>query len=452
MNHVMAPQAFLSVGLSFATVEIFVNQTLKAQRRLYLPQEPLYSSLKKFWTEFGYPEKLSVRSRYLEKILDAKLGGTVAQVVTGGFETWPILRQPVLPRRFNPKPFRQEPLASQELIFGLTERLNSQGEVLKPLDLGELEIINAKLKLMNVKRVCINLLFSQQNQIHQNQVQKYFLEQGFEVFTMPRENGSHDEMPAWRKNIINACLSGAFTEHAEEIKKSFAEQTVDLQFLNNKGEDFFEDKNQITGSLFAEAQYLQSKYQDLAPAVLDLGLENWNLLLTQKNQTHWESPWGRIEIENPWTSRLRFQPSQSLVTGHWGGVSFSEVELGYEPGPISFGRAHRVTIFDILQDRFQFPLAQIQPSGARRYQEHLSALIKNNSQLERLSSTQVTALLLEELTTQLSLEIQFKISQQLPANGKKRKLVICGFFAPLMMPLLRNKLPHFDFILSEGHS
>lgn len=451
MNHVMAPQAFLSVGLSFATVEILVNNTLTAHRRFYLPQEPLSSSLKKFWTEFGYPEKLTVRSRYLEKILDAKLGGSVAQVVTRGFETWPILRQPVFPRRFSSKPYRQEPLASQELIFGLSERLNCQGEILQPLDLSELEAINAKLKLMNVKRVCINLLFSQKNQVHQNLVEKYFQEQEFEVFTSARAVNSNDELPAWRKNIINACLSGAFSEHAEEIKKSFGEQSVNLQFLNNCGEDFLEDKNQITGSLFAESQFLQTEFRNQAPAVLNLGLENWSLLLTQKSQPFWESPWGRIELEIPWASRLRFQPSQTLVIGQWGGLTFSDVELGFEPGPISFGRAHKVTIFDVLQDRFQFPLNQIHPSGSQRYKDHLTALLKNNSQNDRLRPAQATELLIDELTTQLSLEIQFKLSQNLPRSAEKIKVVACGFFAPLLLPALSKKFFQINFLSKEVH-
>ncbi|MEZ0393137.1 MAG: hydantoinase/oxoprolinase N-terminal domain-containing protein, partial [Pseudobdellovibrionaceae bacterium] len=396
-------------------------------------QEPLGTSLKKFWTEYGTPTHLFVSSRYLEKILDAKLGGTVAQIVTSGFETWPILRQPTFPDRFDIKPYRQEPLASQELIFGLSERVNQQGEILKPLQFEELEFINSKLKLMNVKRVCVNLLFANRNPNHQKQVAHYFAEQGFEVFASERSPLSADEMPAWRKNVINACLSGAFSEHVEDIQKSFAENTVKLSFLDHHGNVFLENKNQIAGSLFAWANALSDGLKGKAEQILCLDLESWALISCREKSAFWESSWGLIENTIPVFKKLRMQPTLEITQGFLGGLQFSKNELGFEPGPMCFGRAWKPTIFDMLHQKFPSQIPQVQDSGCRKFKDHLVATIKNIPELETATVDRLIQNLLDHLIHHICIEAQFK------SEKSAKKTLVTGFFAPALFPLLQKQ-------------
>ncbi len=442
----MALHAYLQVGLSFADLGLFENKTLKAHRRFYLPQEPLGAALKKFWLENGTPEKLFVSSRFLEKILDAKLGGTVAQVVTSGFETWAILRQPVLPDRFDIKPYRQEPLASQELIFGLSERIDHQGHVVKPVEISELEFINSKLKLMGVKRVCVNLLFSHQNPTHQEQVAKYFLEQGFEVLAATRCENSSDEMPAWRRNVINACLSGAFSEHLEDIKKSWPDHEVQISFLSRTGEGFVEDKNQIAGSLFSWTHVLAESLKNQADQVLYLGLESWSLISTKHKAEYWKSPWGLIEGKIPLLHQLDVQPTQEVSSGFWGGIQFSKKELGYEPGPMAFGRALKPTVFDVLNEKHKLPVTQIQPHGAQKFKDHLTAMIKNIPELSHTNVEKLTQSLIDHLVQMLSIECHFK------THKETKKTVLTGVFAPFFHPLLQKKWVGSELILDPQSS
>jgi hypothetical protein len=433
----MALQAFLQVGLSFAEIGLFENQVLKARRRFYLPQEPLGNSLKKFWQEHGQPKSLTVSSRYLEKILDAKLGGTVAQVVTAGFETWPILRQPILPDHFDLKPFRQEALASKDLIFGLSERVSSDGKIIKALELSELEQLNVKLKALSVKRVCINLLFANLNPEHQQQAAQYFEEQGFEVFAAPRDSDSNDEMPAWRKNVINACLSGAFNEHSEDLLKTLESSDVEFVFLNHRTEPFRKDKNQIVGSLFAWISALENDFKntfkDQATHLLYLGLEDWHLISLKEHSAHWQSPWGRIESQTVHSSKLKIQPTLEITTGFFGGVSFSQHELGFEPGPLCFGRALKPTVFDLLNYQFKLPLAQIQEKGVLKLKDQFTALIKNVPELEKFSAEKLSQTLMNHVVARLCSESQFR------ANAPIEKLMVTGFFASSLFPLIEKK-------------
>ena len=423
------------MGLSFASLGIYENGQLKASKQIYLPQEPLGNCLKKFWAEHGFPSELLVNSHFLEKILDSKLGGSVAQIVTKGFETWPILRQPAWPEHFSLKSKRQAPLASQELIFGVSERVSADGKVLQALDLKELEAINEKLKATSVKRVCVNLLFSTLYPEHQNQIAAYFLEQGFEVFAYARKQDSSDEMPAWRKNIINACLSGVFTEHTDDIKNSFGENPVDISFIGSDGQKFLTDKNHITEGLFAWSSSLAKKFSGKADQVLYLGLENWCVISADSTSNYWDSPWGRIEVPSPAFHSLKTQPTQELVPGFWGGIDFSKTELGYEPGPMSFGRALKPTAYDLMQILFSFELPQNNAQGAKKLKDHLSAMVKNIPELQDYSIEKLARVFIHQLAFQIAAETQFKHFSKNQAAGKT---VVTGFFASLLYPLIKE--------------
>jgi N-methylhydantoinase A len=432
----MALQAVLHVGLSFANVGLFEKSQLLSSRRFFLPQEPLKNSLKKFWEEFGTPEMVTVSSRYLERILDAKLGGSVAQIVTSGFETWPILTQPVQPEKLHLHPVRQEPLASQDLIFGISERISSDGKIISPLVPEELDFILAKLKLMNVKRICINLLFANKNPAHETAVVDFFKQHEFEIFASPRNLNETDEMPAWRKNILNACLSGAFTEHLDEIQKSFGEETKEIRLIDALGEQFSDDKNQISSSLFGWTAALKHEFKNQCEDLLYLGIENWSLLSMSEKSNVWQSPWGEIQIPAPANSRLSIQPSLEIVNSMSSGLQISEVELGFEPGPISFGRAQKTMVFDILLEKFNLEIAQKVPQGTKRFQDQMTAVIKNSMDLSGMDVPRLVDLLLEQIIFRIGLELQFK--------SKGRKILITGYFAESLFPLLKKKFPQFD--------
>ena len=423
----MDQKAFLQVGLSFADIALYRGSDKVASRRFYLPQEPLGNSLKKFWQEFGEPQSLLISSRFMERIFDAKLGGTVAQIVTAGFETWPLLRQPVLPEHLTLKPFRREPLASQELIFGLSERVDHTGKILSPVNPTELEFILSKLKLMSVKRVCINLLFANANSTNQDQVAAYFKEQGFEVFAAPREKDSRDEMPSWKKNVFNACLAGAFNEHREEILKSFENKEADLKFLSSEGKLFWQDDQALTSSLFAWAHCLGLDAEANSDT-LYLGYETWALISGKAKSAHWKSPWGWIAAETPKIKNLELQPTLEIINHPRLGMHISKNELGFEPGPMCFGRAQKPMLFDLLAESYDFQIPQIQASGKKRFIDQMTAMVRNSPRFAQLNLRQSLELILSNVISSLALEIQFApTTNQIRLTGPLAE----HFFKPL---------------------
>lgn len=442
----MTTLAGLNISPSFAEISLMQGPQLLAQRRFYLPADPLSAALSSLFTDLGVsPDELRISSRFLRRVLDTKLGGTVAQVVTSGFETWPVIRQCHRNRHFELLPKRQEPLASQELIFGVNERISSNGEVVTPLSLDELEQVAAKLKLTDVKRVVINFLFANKNPSHQKQAIDFFKEQGFIVFSNNRLLNSADEVPAWRLNILNACLVGTFQDLKSTITKAIPHLSEEkILFINSEGNLFSDDVDQVTSSHFGHAHLIQNLGQN--KPVLYLGIDYWYLILPETEKS-WQSLWGPIEINKPKTFECNIQPSTEISGHPFYGFNFSENDIGFEPGPISFGRALRLTVFDILNIRYNlessFGIKQIgQPQKAR---DSLQAMVKNTQSVSDYDVDQVVSDLTETVLHDLALTINLQTDAS--------EIVLVGpwsqvLYSDLQKRVANKKLdlhPDFDF-------
>lgn len=420
-------QASLNLGPSFAELcakDFYIHS--------YLPKENLLSIFQKLKNAFPEQnfEKLIISCRYLEKIYQTKLGGSVAQLVTMGFETWPALRQPLLTPHFVAHPTRSEALASQDLIFGVPERIDSEGKIIKPIDLAALEFIHAKLKMMNVTKVCVNLLFANKNPSHQIKVIEYFTAQGFDVFCASRLPDSRDEVTAWRTNTLNACLSGTFHELLAEIHKAtegiFAPEQI--FFLDSKGFEHNKPLNELCSLAFAWTHSLPTDYP-----TLNLGLESWSWV-EPKSEVKWKSPWGSVEMLHRKVKNLSVQPTQKLEKTFFEDLFLSEQQEGFEPGPMSWGRSQKPLLVDALFSQFSDSKKNLEKyistNGQLRYHEVVKVLLKNSNQQKNRDVESFEKNLIEK-TMQL---IDFEIPQ--------KKYYLQGFFAPAFLPLLKKRNHH----------
>jgi N-methylhydantoinase A len=443
-------QVGLSLGPSFAELCVTSSRSSNSfpfRHRAYLPKENLTACFQKL-REFLVSEngaktdKLVVSCRYLEKIFETKLGGSVAQLVTAGFESWPVLRQPIQPLHFSSHPLRVEPLSSQEHIFGIAERIDADGQISKPLDMASLELIAAKLRLMEIKKVCVNLLFSGKNNTHENQVKNYFLEQGYEVFCTPRDGSSRDEVSAWRNHILNACLSGTFTEILGDLQKSTA-GLIDPEkifFLDSQGALHQKPLNHLSSILFGWTSQLPDTAKN--PWVLHLGLESWSLTSAAQDR-RWPSPWGAIEVPHRHTTMLKVQPTQEIESDLWGELGTSSRPATYEPGPMSWGRARKPLLVDVLfsqcPDLSKEFESLIQPTGVERYKDSLK-ILQRNSAASSMEIPQLERSLMERMLLAIEMEV--------PASA----VVVTGFFASALVPKLQEQCPQIHWKLSKNSS
>jgi hypothetical protein len=325
----------------------------------------------------------------------------------------------------------------------LSERISTEGEILSPIKSEELEFILAKLKMMNVKRVCINLAHANKNPEHQAAVVDFFQKNEFEVFSSSRDKSEQDELPAWRKNVLNACLAGAFTEHGEEVQKSFGEDVKEIFWVDSRGERFTQDKNKISSAMFGWSAALCQEFKKSCDHLLYLGIENWSLISMEKNSDTWGSSWGEIQISHPETKRLQTQPSLEIVNSQSQGLQISQNELGFEPGPISFGRAQKTMVFDILIEKFKLELPYVNAQGTKRFQDQMTAVIKNSPELSGLSVAAVADLIVEQVLFRVAIELQFSTSD---------RILVTGYFGECLFPLLKKKFPQLNLELDSKAS
>jgi hypothetical protein len=407
----MAIQLSVSLGSSFAEFALLESERPRrslAFQRCYLPSEPLVTNLRQFLAKNSQykPAKALVSSRRLEKILDTRLGGSVAQIVTKGFENWPLLRQPIANPHFDIFPSRGEPLASQDLIFGVKERMGSEGQVIQGLDLEQLQEVSAQLKLLNVQRVCVNFLFANKNQEHWKQACDFFQQQGFLVFSSPTIG--NDEMLTWRKNLLNASLYGTFQESKESVELGCEGTIEKKQIFFLTGTDLVSDTNwqNLSGTLFGLTKALADFYRANAQPVLYLGFEKWFWINPQKTEIAWDSPWGLLAEKRPNSVPMRIQPTQAVVLNELGDIILSETELGYEPGPMVMGRAHKPTVMDLLVQQTKLEQPWVSQNGLQKYLETMKAMLRNSRLLSDNSVDQLNSGLFERMINQLSLQAQ----------------------------------------------
>src|SRR5689334_10318347 len=97
-------------------------------------------------------------------------GARTALITTKGFEDVLVIGRQARPELYNLAAVKPHPLVTDDLRFGVTERVVASGEVLQPLDTSELAPLIEKLRNANVESVAVSLLFSFLHPQHEERV------------------------------------------------------------------------------------------------------------------------------------------------------------------------------------------------------------------------------------------------------------------------------------------
>lgn len=437
----------ISVGPSFAELGLWSEKSsrpaLSHSKTVYLPNQSLAAGLKDLLESASVPKdgqlKVLISSHHLTKILDSRLGGSVAQLITKGFETWHWVRQKPQQEYFDWLPSRSSPLATKDLIFGINERINHAGLLQTPVNESELEEIANKLNSQDIKKVCVNFLFSHKNDQNEQKTVRFFKEKGFEVFYPEIKSGT-DEVMVWRRNVINACLMGSFIDFKNTITQGLqdwsTEEKIQFFFSPENIGSFY--PNSIVDSLFAQLSLVQ-KSAPPKTLILNLDTEIWHLIKSNSQWTQWQSPWGAVQSLKPEELKLKIQPSSEVTSNEFGELIITEQELSFEPGPMLFGRAFRPMLFDFLQ--VAAPNADFKPFcteiGERRLREHLQALIRNSKNSRGQTVEQIARTMLEDCIDQMA-------SSLLLHTDPKDQIFVTGRWASSLGSMLKERWPKLN--------
>ncbi|MCB0479722.1 MAG: hypothetical protein KDC84_16255, partial [Crocinitomicaceae bacterium] len=291
------------VGESFA--EIAAKNNLNGEisfNRWFLPQLSIEKGIEKFLIENNFNEVSEVRwmTRFGRQVIHKGLGHNPALLVTEGFESWPFMNLPIDQIHFSAFPEKQKPPIQSHLIFGISERVNSKGEIDKKLDTEELEFLVSKLQLNKIEHVAIGLLHSNLNPSHEKLIEEYLKERGFKVFPSYKFNTSSSEKPRWWSSVLNAYLEPSFNSLKKSIQNGFESQNINCEIKIHHSSDIYNDiDGQPLNSLFGPSELFSSISQDESKAILYFGIEEFLLIPAfNKNQKYWNAPFGRVAINH----------------------------------------------------------------------------------------------------------------------------------------------------------
>lgn len=348
----------LFVGESFAELSLVDPRsgTSVEHKRWYLPRQGLKNYLQNWLSKSPVkPDRVIVASRFLYKLSGHRLGGSVAQIVTSGFEKWGPLTSPALSLNLR-HPTRTPSISSQDLIFPLSERIHSDGRVVLPVQESELTAIHEKLQLMGVKKICLHFHNSEINKVNQEQVKSFFLPLEYEIFEPAgqKQFPSIDPMILWRTNTLNAAIGSTFDESKKEILDGLSESIsqdhiffFDAELSLHRGES----RHRLSSLFALEAclyQQISRKFPKVSqPTLLHWGLEHFSQI--SGNQGLSNSPWGLLAI-NSWNCQdFKVQPTSLLELNDNGWIMAKSPQT-FEPGPIHVGRGLKPLVADLLID------------------------------------------------------------------------------------------------------
>lgn len=432
-----------SVGESFAEAigPAGDDSTFLAPHRWHLPRKSLTDGIRDWLGESASDGgEIRIVSSLAGFALHKNLGTKPSFLVTTGFESWLSVNSPVIEGSRGALPL------SDDLTFGISERLRADGSVETPLNLDDLQFLAAKLEMLKTKAIAVGLLHSDVNPIHEVQIRDYFKERGYTVFCSHEQTpdnamvGCH-ERDRWLRAAFDAYASNALQDQKIEFEEALGEhkEKWTLQFVTASDANGPLHRGLGYRSSFGDAEALGTVYGQKAP-VLHLGLEQFLLI---------ESERGGVPDRDPRVPtycglrhrRLGVQPSSPIESGFWPAPTVGPAPRGFEPGPMAFGKAQHPTVFDVvfaLERLDAIDGLNLQEKSRSRALESLFTLAKS---IAKVPDPKAIAKDLETLIIE-------RMNEDLLILGKRTEIIVTGALAKAFLPLLEARRPDIRFRLA----
>lgn len=221
MNQVW--QVGIDIGGTFTDV-VAVNVTsgeLRAAKVPSRPDDPVAAILESLTAVDvdvdGVENLVHGTTRVTNAIVEEKLP-PVALITTEGFEDTLVIAR--LRRRDLYRldvPPRLPPLVPDERRFGVAERIDHNGAVLRPLDEDSLETVIAKVRASGVSTVAVSLLHSYANAAHEQQIGARLADVVRHVSLSHEVNPEAREYERTSSTVLNAATMPVVVDYLEEL-------------------------------------------------------------------------------------------------------------------------------------------------------------------------------------------------------------------------------------------
>ncbi|HEX4809614.1 MAG TPA: hydantoinase/oxoprolinase family protein [Bryobacteraceae bacterium] len=162
-------------------------------------------------------------------------GARTALVTTAGFEDALAIGRQARPRLYDWFYTPEPPLAPQGLRFGISERVTSEGTILRSVDPQDLERLHQSIRDARAESVAVSLLFSFANPANEQAVVCSLRSLGIPV------SASHEILPEFREYerastvVINAYLAPKMQNYVGRLKKHLEAADSRLFVMQSSG-------------------------------------------------------------------------------------------------------------------------------------------------------------------------------------------------------------------------
>lgn len=167
--------------------------------------------------------KIRLGTTIATNALLTRRGARVAYLTTAGFRDIPFIQRGDRRSHYDISWIKAKPFVERRHCYEIKERLSAKGEVIVPLDEGEVRELARAIKKEGLEAVAICLLFSYINPQHEMRTRDIIAE---EIPGIPISI-SYDVLPKWKEyerastTIADAFLKPVITHHFERLQERF---------------------------------------------------------------------------------------------------------------------------------------------------------------------------------------------------------------------------------------
>ncbi|MCB9026697.1 MAG: hypothetical protein H6625_10295 [Bdellovibrionaceae bacterium] len=443
----MKKALLLKMNESFVEMGSFQQEKLKYES-WFSTSTPLKNKIEKS-DSF---QNVFLVTKLAQTIMQKSLGVSPAFLVTNGFENWLDMNIPVSEDFFTVHVSKPKSPISKDYIFAINERTQADGQILKQVDLDELDFLASKLMLNNIQNVAIGFLHSKTNPENEKIVGNFLKERGFHVYcshecahTDLDKNFVDSEKQRWWVAVLNAYIQPTWSEEMTLLENTLSEvanDKVNLKVANNNG--LFDSWSTVfpLETIFAQEYLTLNYFKNQLPSKskilgLYLGIEKFQLFeVFQEGHQMWRSELGPVAIRQPYFLDLFIQPTSIVEEGFWNNPYLSQKTSGYEPGPMCFGKSVKPTFLDSLY-----------------LEGHLQKVPEINAQLVEKSMKRISDTFFTYSKNSFSAELILKLGIQgivSEVNKYPNNIVYCvGPLAPVLLPLFKNVASQKQFRIKD---
>jgi N-methylhydantoinase A/oxoprolinase/acetone carboxylase beta subunit len=151
-------------------------------------------------------------------VLERK-GAPVARIVTDGFQDVLSIGRQTRPELCNIFVVPRRPMVEPDLIFGLKERLDTEGRTLVAVNVQDVDLLARTLAERGGEMTAIGLLHSYANPSHEKTVAERLRRAGLRVCKSSEVLPEYREFERWSTTVVNACVTPVIDRYLGNLEE-----------------------------------------------------------------------------------------------------------------------------------------------------------------------------------------------------------------------------------------